>query len=67
MSALPSYFLSDGMGLGHFQESSTDSTSLPKIRAEVDCILNTDHKYWRDKLKIQSVFSLKVRGKALGR
>lgn len=58
----------DGIGPLSGETGSTDSTSVPQTRAEADCVLNTSHKpkYWRDKLKIQPVLSLKVRGKALG-
>lgn len=58
----------DGIGPLSGETGSTDSTLVPQIRAEADCILNTNHKpkYWRDKLKTQPAFSLKLRGKALG-
>lgn len=58
----------DGIGPLSGETGSTESTSVPQTRAEADCVLNTNHKpkYWRDKLKIQPVLSLKVRGKALG-
>lgn len=57
----------DGIGPLSGETGSTDSTLVPQMRAEADCILNTNRKpkYWRDKLKIQPVFSLKVRGKTL--
>lgn len=58
----------DGIGPLSGETGGTESTSAPQTRAEAGCVLNTNHKpkYWRDKLKIQPVLSLKVRGKALG-